>query len=148
MGGSLPKVKRMNDKGKWMSDNQTRPSDMADLLAFYGRGNTADILQAREGEGWGAAWTFAPCEVHAAEKAAWMILRMHRGSRPTVRHARRARLHDRQRQTADVVVVTELPEHTQAVTRIDDGVTIRVDAYLVDDALAALEAALAPTPPA
>lgn len=139
----------MNDKGKWMSDNQTRPSDMADLLAFYGRGNTADILQAREGEGWGAAWTFAPCEVHAAEKAAWMILRMHRGSRPTVRHARRARLHDRQRQAADVVVVvTELPERAQAVTRIDDGVTIRVDAYLVDDALAALEAALAPTPPA
>lgn len=68
MGRKPPK-----DKRKRMSDNQTKPSDMADLLAFYRRGNTADILQAREGKGWGAAWTFAPCDVHAAEKAAWMI---------------------------------------------------------------------------
>lgn len=45
-----------------------------------------------------------------------------------------------------MVVVTELPERAQAVTRIDDGVTICVDAFLQDDALAALEAALAPTP--
>ena len=129
-----------------MSDKQTKPSDMADLLAFYTRGNTADIIQVRRSQDWGAVWTFAPCDVHTAEKAAWMILRMHRGSRSAVRHVRRARLHDRHRQAADVVVVTELPERAQAVTRIDDGVTIRVDAFLQDDALAALEAALAPTP--
>lgn len=129
-----------------MSYKQTKPSDMADLLAFYTRGNTADIIQVRGGQDWGAVWTFAPCDVHTAEKAAWMILRMHRGSRSAVRHVRRARLHDRYRQaTADVMVVTTFPERTQAVTRIEDGLTICVNVYLEDDALAALESALTPT---
>ena len=136
-----------------MNSNMTRhvdleQTDLADLLAFYRHGNTADIIQAREGNGWGAVWTFTPCDVHAAERAAWMVQRLQKDTRAAVRHARRAILHDRSRKAnADVVVVTQLlVKRTQAVARIDDGILIRVDAYLEDDALAALEAALGPMP--
>ena len=120
--------------------------DRKQLCAFFSR-SRYDIIQARQGDGWGPVWTYAPCDPRAAAKAAQMLLKMHRGDPPQVRHARRARLRDRQRRVdTNVVVVTTLPERTQAVMRIDDGVTIRVNAYLQDEALAALEAALTPPP--
>jgi hypothetical protein len=122
-------------------------TDMADLIAFYKIGNTADIIQAREGNDWGAVWTFAPCDVCGAERAAWMVRRIHRHTNVVVRHARRALIQDRCRGAdAEVVVVTKFPERTQAVARIEDGVVLRIEAYLADEALTTLEYALANRP--
>ena len=118
-------------------------TDRNQLCAFFRR-SRYDTIQAREGDGWGPVWTFAPCDVKAAQKAGQMLLKMHQGEPLRVRHARRARLRDRQRQIAtDVIVVTELPERVQTVAGIDDGIVIRVDAYLEDETLAALDVELA-----
>ena len=121
-------------------------ADREQLCAFFGR-SRYDIIQARQGDSWGPVWTFAPCEAKAAQKAGQMLLKMHRGKPLQVRHARRARLRDRQRQVAtDVIVVTELPERVQEVIGLDDGIALRVPLYLQDDALAALEMELVTQP--
>ena len=118
-----------------------------DQLCAYFRRSRYDIIQARQGDEWGPLFSFTPCDPRAAEKAAQMMVRMNRGGQPRVRHARRARLQNRRQQIAThVVVITEFPGRGQEVLKIDDGLVLRVDAYLEDDALAALEAALGPTP--
>ena len=116
--------------------------ELAELLAFFGRGSSYDVMQARQGTGWGSAWTFAPCDVHAAERAAWMLRRMGVGE---VRHARRARLRTEAYGVQRVMVVTDLPERLQAVLRLADGSVLNGLPYLTDAALAALEAAFVPS---
>lgn len=116
--------------------------EMSELLAFFKRGSTYDVLQARHDSGWGSAWTFAPCDVHAAEKAAWMLRRM--GARE-VRHARRARLRTGTEEAQKVMVVTDLPERLQAVLRIADGCVLSDLPYLADESTTALEAAFTPS---
>lgn len=119
-------------------------TDREQLCAFSQR-SRYDIIQASQGDGWGPVWTFAPCDSRAAARAAQMLLKMYQVESLRVRHARRARLRDRQRQVAtDVIVVTELPERVQTVVGVENGIVIRVNAYLEDEALAALEAALVP----
>lgn len=122
-------------------------NDREQLRAFFGR-SRYDIIQARQSDGcWGSIWTFAPCDPRAAAKAARMLLRMHEGKPLQVRHARRARLHDRQHHVnTDVVVMTELPERTQEVIGLADGIALRVPLYLQDDALTALAEELAKQP--
>ena len=115
--------------------------ELAELLAFFQRGSSYDVLQARQGSEWGAAWTFAPCDVHAAEKAAWMLRRT--GVRE-IRHARRARLRTPTHAVQRVVVITNIPGRTQVVLRLADGCAIVSVPYLSDAALAALEAAFTP----
>ena len=61
-----------------------------------------------------------------------------------VRHCRRARLRGPSSAT-DVVIVTELPSREQHVTSFD-GVTLSVNAYLEDEALAALAESFSPSP--
>ena len=119
-------------------------NDREQLCTFFSR-SRYDIIQARQGDGWGPVWTFAPCDPRAAAKTAQMLLKMHRGSQLRVRHARRARLRDRQCATSrDVIIVTDLPARVQQeVLGVADGIVLRVDVYLQDDALAALEAELA-----
>lgn len=125
-----------------MSQDEMAEKGLQELLAFFQRGSSYDVLQARHGSEWGAAWTFAPCDVHAAEKAAWMLRRT--GVRE-IRHARRARLRVRANAVERVVIVTELPERGQVVILLGDGCVIGSLPYLKDDALAALEAAFAPS---
>ena len=120
--------------------------DRERLCTFFRR-SRYDIIQARLGDEWGPLFSFTPCDVRSAQKAGQMLLRMHHGEPPQVKHARRARLQDRRQQLAtDIVVVTEFPGRGQKVLRLEDGLVLRVDAYLEDEALAALEAAIAPTP--
>ena len=117
--------------------------DREQLCSFFRR-SRYDLVQTREGDGWGTVWTFPPCDAKAAQNAARMLRRMHRTEPLRVRYARRARVHDRHRQgDTDVVVVTALPERVQEVIGLEDGTLLRVNAFLEDDALAALEAALA-----
>ncbi|MGI4792124.1 MAG: hypothetical protein ACRYFS_25150 [Janthinobacterium lividum] len=119
-------------------------NELGPLCKFFER-SRYDIIQAKTNDGWGPLWTFAPCDPHAATKAAEMLMKMHRGGQLRVRHARRARLQDRRREVVtDVIVMTELPERVQTVAEIDGGIVIRVDAYLEDEALAALTASLSP----
>jgi len=124
-----------------MSQDETI-EELAELLAFFKRGSSYDVMQARQGTGWGSAWTFAPCDVHAAERAAWMLRRM--GVRE-VRHARRARLRVRtdgaQGTVQQVMVVTDLPARLQIVLHLTDGCAVGGLQYLTDAALAALEGA-------
>ena len=121
-------------------------NDRDQLCAFFQR-SRYDIIQARQGDGWEPVFTFSPCDVRAAQGAARMIQRMHRGEPLRVRHARRARLQDRRRQVAtDIVVVTELPERAQTVVHLEDAVVLRVDFYLRKEALDALEAEFAHSP--
>jgi len=122
--------------------NQDEMKELAELLAFFNRGSSYDVLQAREGSGWGSAWTFAPCDVHAAEKAGWMLRRM--GVRE-LRHARRARLRLRADAVERVMIVTNLPERDQAILRLVDGCAVGGLPYLSDHALAALEEAFVPS---
>ncbi len=120
--------------------------DRKQLCAFYRR-SRYDLIQARQGDTWGPLFTFSPCDARAAQGAAQMMRRMHRGEPLRVRHARRARLRDRQHHVdTDVVVVTELPERSQEVFGLEDAVVLRVAAFLEDDAQVALEAALASMP--
>ena len=129
-----------------LRDNDMDQTDRDQLCAFFQR-SRYDIIQARLGDEWGPLFSFTPCDVRSAQKAGQMLLRMHRETEIRVRHARRARLQDRRQQLAtDIVVVTEFPGRGQKVLKIEDGIVLRVDAYLEDEALAALEAALAPTP--
>ncbi len=117
--------------------NQDEMKEFAELRTFYQRGSSYDVMQIRESGGWGAAWTFAPCDVHAAEKAGWMLRRM--GTKE-MRHARRARLHTRTDENQSVVIVTNFPARTQVILRMTDGRSVRDMPYLEDAALAALEA--------
>ena len=120
-------------------------NDRTQLCAFFHR-SRYDIVQARQGDEWGPVYTFSPCNARAAQGAARMMGRMHQGEPLRVRHARRARLHDRHRQvTTDVVILTEIPEHRQTVLNLHDALALRVDVYLTDSCLAAIEAAVAPT---
>ena len=112
--------------------------EFEELLAFFNRGSSYDLLQARQGDGWGSAWTFAACDIHAAEKAAWMLRRI---DVRKVRHARRARLRVQIGDFQRVVIITTLPERVQAILRLADGCRIENVEYLQDDALTALEAA-------
>lgn len=115
-----------------------------DQFCTFFRLNRYDIIQAREGDGWGPIFTFSPCDVRAAQKAGQMMARRQQGEPRQVRHARRARLHDRHRHAdTDVVVLTTFPERVQEVIGIKDAVILPVNVYLQDDALAALEAGLA-----
>lgn len=125
-----------------MSQDEMKEKGLLELLAFFQRGSSYDVLQARQGNGWGGAWTFAPCDVHAAEKAAWMMRRI--GARH-VRHARRARLRTEAAEVQRVMIVTDLPERLQAVLRIADGSVLNGLPYLADESTAALEAAFAPS---
>lgn len=109
-------------------------------LCAYFRRSRYDIIQARHGDGWGPLFSFVPCDAHAAQKAGQMMVRMHRGEQLRVRHARRARLHDRRQAATDVVVVTKLLEREQVVFGLENAVILRVNIYLRDNALAALEA--------
>jgi hypothetical protein len=109
------------------------------FCAFFRR-NRYDIIQGRKHSDWGPTFTFSPRNVRAAQKAGQMMVKMYQGEPLQIRHARCARLRDKGRQsTTDVVVVTEFPERTQEVFGINDGIVLRVDIYLQDDALAALE---------
>lgn len=120
-------------------------NDREQLCAFF-QHSRYDIIQARQKDGWGPVWSFASCDAKAAQKAGQMLLKMHLSEPLRVRHARRARLHDRQRTAAlDVIVVTGLPEGEQEVFGIDDGIVLRVNAYLEGEALAALTASLSPS---
>ncbi len=115
-----------------------------DQFCTYFRLNRYDIIQARQGDGWGPIFTFSPCDVRAAQKAGQMMARMQQGEPLRVRHARRARLRDRHRHADTyVVVLTILPGRVQEVISIEDAVMLRVNVYLQDDALAALEAGVA-----
>ncbi len=125
-----------------MSQDEITDKGLMELLAFFQRGSSYDVLQARQSNGWGDAWTFAPCDVHAAEKAAWMLRRM---GAQEVRHARRARLRTDDDKVQKVMVVTDLPERLQAVLKIADGSVLRGLPYLADESMAALEAAFAPS---
>jgi len=121
-------------------------NDRDQLCAFFQR-SRYDIIQARQGDEWGPVYTFSPCNARAAQGAARMMGRMHQGEPLRVRHARRARLQDRRRQVAtDIVVVTELPERAQTVVHLEDAVVLRVDFYLREEALDALEAEFAHSP--
>ena len=113
--------------------------DQEQLCAFFQR-SRYDIIQVRQKDGWGPLWTFPPCDIHGARKAARMLLKMNGGEPLRVRHARRARLRDRHQTATDVVVVTELPERVQGVFSLENATVLRVEVYLQDDALAALEA--------
>ena len=119
-------------------------NDRTQLCAFFHR-SRYDIVQARQGDEWGPVYTFSPCNARAAQGAARMMGRMHQGEPLRVRHARRARLHDRQVAT-DVVVVTDLPERVQEVIGMEDAVVLHVDLYLREEALDALEAEFAHSP--
>ena len=119
-------------------------NDRDQLCAFFQR-SRYDIIQARQGDEWGPVYTFSPCNARAAQGAARMMGRMHQGEPLRVRHARRARLHDRQVAT-DVVVVTDLPERVQEVIGMEDAVVLHVDLYLREEALDALEAEFAHSP--
>ena len=124
-----------------MMSQDEMTDEYAELLAFFKRGSSYDVLQSRQGGGWGTAWTVAPCDVHASERAAWMLRRM--GARD-VRHARRARLRTEACGVQGVMVVTDLPERLQAVLRLADGSVLNGLPYLSDAALAALEVAFTP----
>jgi hypothetical protein len=133
-------------KGNKMDQNNRDQTDREQLCAFHRR-SRYDLIQASQNEGWGPIFTFSPCDVRAAQKAGQMMARMHRGEQLRVRHARRARLHNRQCHIeTDAVVVTEFPGREQRVLQIENGLVLRVDVYVEDDALAALEAALTRTP--
>ena len=118
--------------------------DRERLCTFFLR-SRYDIIQVRQGDEWGPVYTFSPCNARAAQGAARMMGRMHQGEPLRVRHARRARLHDRQVAT-DVVVVTDLPERVQEVIGMEDAVVLHVDLYLREEALDALEAEFAHSP--
>lgn len=125
-----------------MNQNEIADKGLLELLAFFQRGSSYDVLQAHQGNGWGGAWTFAPCDVHAAEKAAWMLRRA--GARE-VRHTRRARLFTGAGNVQKVMVVTDLPKRLQAVLRIADGCVLSGLPYLADESVVALESAFAPS---
>ena len=120
--------------------------DREQLCAFFRR-SRYDVIQARQDDGWGPLFSFAPCDARAAQKAGQMLARMHRKEQLRVRHARRVRLHNRHRNVdTDVVVVTDLPERVQEVVGLENGLALRINLYLQDDALAALEAELTGQP--
>ena len=121
-------------------------NDREQFCNFYRR-SRYDFVQGRDGDQWGPLFSFTPCDPPAAQKAGQILLKMHRGGPVHVRHARRARLHDHHRLAAiDVVVATTFPGRDQKVFRIEDGAVLRVNAYLEDEALKALEAAISPPP--
>ena len=122
-------------------DQDNRDQHDRDQFCAFFRRSRYDTIQARQSDGWGPLFSFVPCDARAAQKAGQMMVRMHQGKQLQVRHARRARLRDRQQQAAtDVVVLTTLPEQVQEVFGLNNGVVLRVDTYLQDDALTALEA--------
>lgn len=127
IGGVPPqRIKTMTDQ-----------NDYAALVKFF-QHSRYDMLQAHTHSGWGPAWTFAPCDIRAAEHAGRMMRRL--GARQ-VRHSRRARLRG-VGQGVEVLVVTVLPGSEQTVLHLKDGSLRSVNCFLSDECLEALEAAL------
>jgi hypothetical protein len=113
-----------------------------EALAAYRGGLRADILQAKTDGKWGPIWTIPPCSPVAMERAGRQFAR---SRAQAVRHSRRAHLRrpSAPSETVNVVVITEFPGREQSVT-IFDGVPLRLNVYLEDEALAALAAAFSP----
>ncbi len=110
-------------------------NESAQFCAFFRR-SRYDIVQAREGDGWGSPWTIVPCDPRAAVQAALMLRQA--GVRD-FRHARRAHLSRRPGEFVDAVVITELPLRLQVILRLADGSEIYSLPYLSDECLQALE---------
>ncbi len=106
--------------------------DGADLCAFFRRSRNAgryEVIQARGKAGWGIAWTFAARDVHAAERAGWMMRRFLNSVAVPVRHACLVRLRTTQAsreiaEAVDVVVVTILPARSQVVLKVETGARV------------------------
>lgn len=109
--------------------------EAARLCVFFRRSHY-DIVQARYADGWGPAWTFAPCDLIAAVRAALMLRRA--GVRE-FRHARRARIIIRHEETVEAVVITCLPERSQKILRLTDSSGIHGLTYLRDESLRVFE---------
>ena len=116
----------------------TDQNDYVALVKFF-QHSRYDMIQARTDSGWGHAWTFAPCDVRAAEQAGRMMRRL--GARQ-VRHSRRARLRGVGEGVVEALVVTVLPVRDQTVLHLEDGSRRSVSCLLSDECLEALEAAL------
>jgi len=115
-------------------------NELMGLLAFF-RHSRYDMLQTQTVEGdWGPGWTFPPCDVLAAQKAARMMRRM---GISRIRHARRARLRRSDGVLMEAIVVTALPSRQQTVISIEDRHVSPVSRYLTDDCLDVLGLALA-----
>jgi hypothetical protein len=115
------------------NNDMDQNEDLAQICAFC-RNSDYDLLQVHDGKRWGMAWTLVGNDVHAVERAGRQMRRM---GINRVRHACRARLmEDGDKQ--EVVLVTELPDWTQRVLRLADGVPLKQIRTLADDSLRAL----------
>ena len=128
IGGRLPqRIKTVTDQNNYLG-----------LLNFF-QHSRYDVLQGRTDNGWGPAWTFAPCDIRAAEQAGRMMRRL--GARQ-VRHSRRARLRGNGEGVVEALVVTVLPGREQTVLHLEDGSRRSVNCFISDECLEALAAAL------
>ena len=124
-----------------MSQEHADQADAEQFCRFFRR-SRYDIVQARTALGWGAVYSFVPCDVRAAKRAAQMLIRMNR-EHIQIRHARRARLQVQAVPTIkDVVVVTYLPKRTQTVFGLETAERWQVSTFLEDEALQALSEAI------
>lgn len=128
IGGVSPqRIKTMTDQNNYLA-----------LVKFF-QHSRYDVLQARTDSGWGPVWTFAPCDVRAAEQAGRMMRRL---GAHQVRHSRRARLRGNGKGVVEALIVTVLPGKEQTVLHLGDGSRRSVNGFLSDECLEALEAAL------
>jgi hypothetical protein len=119
------------------SNDMDQNEDLTQICAFC-RNSNYDLLQPHTGKSWGAAWTFVGNDLLAAERAGRQMRRM---GVNRVRHACRARFKgDGDEQ--DVVLVTELPDWTQHIVRLADGVQVEQVRILADESLRALATAI------
>ena len=115
-------------------------NDTAAILSYFDRGSAGayDLILVRSTNSNESIWSFPTADIHAAEKAAWMMRRL---NVVDARHARRANLRIASREiTEAVVVVTELPSKAQAIWRIGDRRQLLTPEYLQDECLKALTA--------
>ena len=108
--------------------------DIAGLCAFL-RQSRYQVVQPYTKAGWGPAWTFVGNDLHAAERAGWMMKRM---GAEKMRHASRARLRTKDGRVLDAVIVTEFPGPIQKVLDIQTVQVIPVARLLPDESLRAL----------